>query len=184
MHFNLYNVSNLRNDNVTEVRLIVNMPFKWHNVERHAHIDDSWIIICRESYVVWIPITQSHQIDSIWNAKYLNILWILSHCEVVCGRRWHNQYIIWKGKCSSLILSHYMHQVDFCRHVMSCVCVIYLQALRMLELGRLTSILRVMIYCREHIHYFCRSPNWDINMRNFVYVLIITWKMALWRLGS
>ena len=71
MYFHWYN---LRNENVTEVRLIVNMPFKWQNVEGHAHIDAKWIIICLESYVVWIPITQSHQTDSTWNAKYLNIL--------------------------------------------------------------------------------------------------------------
>ena len=69
MYFHWYIVSNLRN-----VKLIVNMPFKWHNVEGHAHIDAKWIIICLESYVVWIPLTQSRQIDSIWNAKYLNIL--------------------------------------------------------------------------------------------------------------
>ena len=87
MYFHWYNVSNLRNENVSEVRLIVNMTFKWHNVQRHAHIDANWIIMCLESYLLWIPITQSHQIDFIWNAKYLNILQILSHCEVVCGRR-------------------------------------------------------------------------------------------------
>ena len=87
MYLHWYNVSNIRNENVTEVRLIVNMPFKGHNVEEHAHIDPEWIIICLQSYVVWIPITQTHQIDSIWNAKYLNVLLILSHCEVVRGRR-------------------------------------------------------------------------------------------------
>ena len=70
-YFHWYNVSNLLNENF---RLIVNMPFKWHNVEGHAYIDAKWIIICLESYVVWIHTTQSHQIDSIWNAKYLNIL--------------------------------------------------------------------------------------------------------------
>ena len=73
MYFHWYNESNLRNEGVTEVRLIVNMPFKWHNGEGHAHIDAKWIMICLESYVVWIPVTQSHQIDSIWNAKYINI---------------------------------------------------------------------------------------------------------------
>ena len=87
MYFPWYNVSNLRNENATEVRLIINMLFKWHNVEEHAQIDAKWIIICPDSYVVWILITQSHQIDSIWIAKYLNILYILSQCEVVCGRR-------------------------------------------------------------------------------------------------
>ena len=39
MYLYWYNVSNLRNDNVTEVRLIVSMPFKWHNVEGNANID-------------------------------------------------------------------------------------------------------------------------------------------------
>ena len=39
MYFHWYNVPNLRNENVTELRLIVNMPFKWHNVEGHAYID-------------------------------------------------------------------------------------------------------------------------------------------------
>ena len=74
VYFHWYNVSNLRNENVKEVRLIVNMPFKWHNIEGHAHIDAKWIIICLESYVVWIPITQTRQIDFIWNAKYSSIL--------------------------------------------------------------------------------------------------------------
>ena len=88
IYFHWYNVSN-RNENVTEVRLIVNMPFKRHNVEGHAHIDAKWIIIYLESYVVWMPITQTYQIDSMWNSKYLNILKNWSHREVVCG---------WKGK--------------------------------------------------------------------------------------
>ena len=67
-------MSNPRNQNATEVRRIENMPFTWHNVERHAYIDAKWKIMCLESYVAWIPKTQTHQIDSIWNAKYLNIL--------------------------------------------------------------------------------------------------------------
>ena len=52
MCFHWYNVSNLRKENVTEVRLIVNMPFQWHYVEGHGHIDAKWIIICLESYVL------------------------------------------------------------------------------------------------------------------------------------
>ena len=44
MYFHWYNVSNLRNENVTQVRLIVNKPFKWPNVEGHAHIDAKLIL--------------------------------------------------------------------------------------------------------------------------------------------
>ena len=51
MHFHWNSVSNLRNKNVMEVRLIVNMLFKWHYVEAHAHIGAKWIIICLESYM-------------------------------------------------------------------------------------------------------------------------------------
>ena len=40
MYFHWYNVPNLCNENVVEVRLIVNMPFRWHNVEGHLYIDD------------------------------------------------------------------------------------------------------------------------------------------------
>ena len=61
IYFHSYNVSNLRNENITEVRLIVNMSFKWHDIEWHAPNDAKWIIICLESYVVGIHITQSHQ---------------------------------------------------------------------------------------------------------------------------
>ena len=85
MYFHWYDVSNLCNENVTKVRLIVNMPFKSYNVEGHSYIDAKLIIICLESYGVWIP--WQEKIDYIRNVKYLNILQILSHCEVVCGRR-------------------------------------------------------------------------------------------------
>ena len=44
MYFCWNNVPNLRNENVMEVRLIVNMLFKWHNVEGHAYIDTKRII--------------------------------------------------------------------------------------------------------------------------------------------
>ena len=65
MYFYWYNVSNLRNALVTEVRIIVNMPLKWHHVEEHVQFDAKWIIMCLESYVVWIPLTRTHQVDSM-----------------------------------------------------------------------------------------------------------------------
>ena len=46
MYFHWYNVPNVRNTNVTGVRLIVNMPLKWHDVEGHVYIGAKWIILC------------------------------------------------------------------------------------------------------------------------------------------
>ena len=39
VYFHWCNVPNPRNENVTEVGLIVNMPFKLHNVHGHAYTD-------------------------------------------------------------------------------------------------------------------------------------------------
>ena len=44
-----YNVFNLRNENVMDLRLIVNMPFKWHYVEGHADIGAKLSILYLDS---------------------------------------------------------------------------------------------------------------------------------------
>ena len=46
MYFPWYNVFNVCNENVTEVRVILNMPFKWHSVE------DMLILMPNESLYV------------------------------------------------------------------------------------------------------------------------------------
>ena len=86
MYFHWYNVSKLRNEKVTEVRLIVNIPFKWHNAEGHAHIEAKLIIICLESYIVWILITQSQSFILCGMQNTWICYKFLSYCEVVCGR--------------------------------------------------------------------------------------------------
>ena len=63
IYFHWCNVSDLQNENVTEVRHIINMLFKWHYV--FIKTCSCWIIICLEIYVIWIYITRAHSASPV-----------------------------------------------------------------------------------------------------------------------